>query len=251
MNTTLVGILVFACVFGAAVLAMRLRAALPQHHLGEDTKNTVKLTMGLVATMTALVLGLLVSSAKGSFDTQRTAVVQMAGKAAFLDRVLARYGPAAAEVRTTLRQALEGAMAQLWPERSGQAAQLAPNLARSEALYSAIQNLAPQNDAQAALKSQAQTMATDLAQMRWLLFEQASSSISTALLAIVVFWLAVLFFSFGLFGPPNSTAVAALLVAALSVSGAIFLILELDRPFGGLIRVSKQPVLSALSQLGR
>jgi hypothetical protein len=250
MNPSLVGLIVFACVFGAALLAMRLRAALPEHHLTADTKDTVKLTMGLVATMTALVLGLLVASAKGSYDTQRTAVVQMAGKAAYLDRVLAHYGPEAAEVRAALRQALAGALAQIWPVNTRQAAQLAPNLARADAVYDAIQKLAPQSDSQSTLKSQALAIAADLGQMRWLLFEQAGTSVATPLVVVVVWWLAILFFSFGLFGPPNSTAVAALLVAALSVSGAIFLILELDRPFVGLIKISDQPVRNALSQLG-
>jgi hypothetical protein len=250
MNPSHVSLIVFACVFGAALLAMRLRAALPEHHLTGDTKDTVKLTMALVATMTALVLGLLVSSAKAAFDTQRTAVIQMAGKAAYLDRVLAHYGPEATEARATLRQALEGALAQIWPASPGQDAQLAPNLARSDALYDAIQKLAPQNDASRAAKTQALAIGADLSQMRWLLFEQASTSIATPLVVIVVCWLAILFFSFGLFGPSNSTAVAALLVGALSVSGAIFLILELDRPFGGLISISSQPVLNALSQLG-
>ena len=250
MHPSLVGLIVFACVFGAALLAMRLRTALPEHHLSGDTKDTVKLAMGLVATMSALVLGLLVASAKGSFDTQRTAIIQMAGKAAFLDRVLAHCGPDAAKARATLRQALEGALTQIWPESRGQAAQLAPNLARSEAIYEAIQEMAPQNDAQRAQKAQAMAIAMDLGQMRWLLFEQSGNSISMPLLVIVVCWLAILFFSFGLFGPSNPTAVAALLVAALSVSAAIFLILELDRPFGGLIRISSQPVLNALSQLG-
>jgi hypothetical protein len=70
------------------------------------------------------------------------------------------------------------------------------------------------------------------------------------LLVIVVFWLAILFFSFGLFGPSNPTAVAALVVAALSVSASIFLILELDQPFSGFIQISNQPMLNALSQLG-
>lgn len=159
MNSCFVGTIVFICVFGAAWLAMRLRAALPEHHRGTDTKDTVKLAMGLVATMSALVLGLLVASAKGSYDTQRTAVIQMAGKAVFLDRVLAHYGPEAAEARATLRQAMEGAMAQIWPDNSRQAAQLAPNVARSEAPLDAIQKLAPQNDPQHALKAQAQAIA--------------------------------------------------------------------------------------------
>jgi hypothetical protein len=250
MNSPVVGSIVLVCVFGAALLAMRLRAALPEHHLSADTKETVKITMGLVATMTALVLGLLVSSAKGSFDTQRTAVLQMAGKVVFLDRLLAHYGAEATEARLTLREALEGALVEVWPDSPRQAPQLAPNITRAESIYNAIDKLAPLNDSERSLKSQALALATELSQMRWLLFEQSGTAISTPLVVIVICWLAILFFSFGLFGPSNSTAVAALLVAALSVSGAIFLILELDRPFGGLIRISNQPVLNALSQLG-
>jgi len=251
MTSTTTGLCVFACVFGAAAAAMVVRNALPQHHLSAETKDLVKLAMGLVATMAALVLGLLVASAKGAYDTEKSEVVQMAGKVAFLDRILAHYGPDAAEARALLRRALEGAITRIWPANQHQEAQLAPNSPTGEALFDALQNLAPQTDAQRSLKAQALAMAADLGQMRWLLFEQAGSSISTPLLVIVVFWLAILFFSFGLFGPSNSTAVAALLVAALSVSGAIFLILELDQPFAGLIRISSQPMLSALSQLGR
>jgi membrane-bound ClpP family serine protease len=165
--------------------------------------------------------------------------------------MLAHYGPDAAEARALLRRAIEGAIARIWPENKHQKAQLAPNNANAEALYDALQNLAPQNDTQRVLKSQVLAMAADVGQMRWLLFEQADSSISPPLLVMVVFWLAILFFSFGLFGPSNSTAVASLVVAALSVSGAIFLILELDQPFTGVVRISSQPMLSALSQLGR
>lgn len=251
MNSVLVAALVFACVFGAAWLGMRLRPAMPEDHLNADTKETVKLAMGLVATMAALVLGLLVASAKGAYDTQKSAVVQMAGKVAFLDRVLAQYGPEAREARAMLRHALEGAIARIWPARPSGGAQLTPSTASGEALYDALEKLAPQNEAQRSLKTQALGMALELGQMRWLLFEQAETSISTPLLVIVVFWLAVLFFSFGLLGPSNATAVGSLALAALSVSGAIFLILELDRPFGGVIRISSLAMVKALQSLGR
>jgi hypothetical protein len=251
MTSTTTGLCVFACVFGAAALAMLVRNALPKHHLSAETKDLVKLAMGLVATMAALVLGLLVASAKGSYDTQKAEVIQMAGKVAFLDRVLAHYGPDTAEARALLRRAIESAIIHIWPADKLQEPELAPNAARGEALYDAIQSLAPQNESQRSLKAQALAIAMDLGQMRWLLFEQAGSSISTPLLIIVVFWLAILFFSFGLFGPSNATAVTALLVAAFSVSGAVFLIMELDQPFSGIIQISSQPMRNVVSQLGR
>ena len=142
-------------------------------------------------------------------------------------------------------------MTRIWPESKLPAEQLGPTAADGEAVFDLLHNLAPQTEAQRSRKEQALALAADVGQMRWLLFEQAGSSISTPLLVTVVLWLALIFFSFGLFAPSNSTAVATLLVAALSVSGAIFLILELDQPFSGLIRISSQPMLNALGQLGR
>jgi len=251
MNPLTIGSWVFVCLFGAGLLALFLRAALPQHHLSAETKDTVRLTMGLVATLTALVLGLLIASAKGSYDTEKSEVTIMAAKLAFLDRLLAMYGPESAPARTALHQAVERIVARMWPTAVAQSAQLDPQVASAEGVYRAIQDLSPQNDTQRALKTQALGSAYELGQMRWLLFEQGGTSISTPLLVVVVCWLAVLFFSFGLFAPANGTSFAALIVAALSVAGAIFLILELDQPFDGLIQISSRPMLNALSHLGQ
>jgi hypothetical protein len=241
----------FLCTFGCALLGMAIRSALPPPHLSKESQDVIRLGMGLVATMAALVLGLLVASAKGSYDSQKAMVVQMAGKIAFLDRVLAHYGPESAESRALLRQILESAITHIWAPHQVQPIAVTPSTAPGAGFYDAIQQLAPQNESQRALKAQAVAMSFDLGQMRWLLFEQAGSSISLPLVVIVVFWLAILFFSFGLFGPANTTAVAALMVAAFSVSGSLFLIMELDQPFGGLIQISRQPMVNALDLLGR
>src|SRR5262245_3920706 len=141
MSSTTMGLLVFCCVFGAASLAMWLRAKIPQHHLSTDTKDTVKLAMGLVATMAALVLGLLVASAKGAYDSERTAMTQMAAKIAFLDRVLALHGPEAAATRELLHGTVERMVDHIWPSAASQPAQLDPSSARGDAVYSAIQSL--------------------------------------------------------------------------------------------------------------
>ena len=250
MNPYFVAPIVFACIFASTLLGMRLNAALPEHHLSADTKEAVRIGMGLVATMAALILGLLVASAKGSYDTEKSEVTQMAAKIAFLDRVLANYGPEAQPAREVLRQAVAGAIARIWSEAGTGHGPADPSAAWSEALPKAIQKLAPLDDAQRTFKSQAAAVTTDLGQMRWLLLEQTGSSISTPLLIVVVSWLAIIFGSVGLFAPPNSTAVGALMLAAVAVSGAIFLILELDQPFGGLIQISNQPMLNTLDHLG-
>jgi len=245
-----ISLVIFASVFGATLLAFLLRLALPKDHLSTETKDTVKLAMGLVATMAALVLGLLISSAKGSYDADRNQVIAMAAKIDFLDRILAVYGPESTGARQSLRQAVEGITTHLWPETTP--AQLDPGAAAAQAekAYQAIQNLTPQNEEQKAMKAQALGILYDIAQIRWLLFEQAAPSISITLVVVVVCWLAILFFSFGLFAPANGTALTALMVGAISVALAVFLILELDQPFSGFIQVSSRPMLNAANHQG-
>ena len=241
----------FACLFGAGLLGVRVRAALPEDHLSSETKDAVKVGMGLVATMAALVLGLLVASTKGSYDAQKNEVMQMAAKTVFLDRVLANYGSESAESRDLLRRSVGSAINHMWPDKkSSQAAQLDPSASSGEAFFNSIQKLSPQNDVQRSLKSQAAQIAADLGQMRWLLFEQTETSISVAMLIVLISWLAIIFMSAGLFAPPNATVIIALMLAALSVSGAIFLILELDMPFDGVIQISQKPMYNALAHLG-
>jgi hypothetical protein len=251
MSDNAIGLLVLVCIFGASLLGMLLRPALSQHHLSPDTKDAVKLGMGLVGTMAALILGLLVAAAKSAYDTEKNEVTQMAAKIIFLDRVLANYGPESADTRLLLRRMVEGAVNRMWPEERSHNAQLDPAGSGHEELHKAIQKLSPRNDVQLSLKSQAVGVASDLGQLRWLLFEQSGSSISMPLLIVVVVWLAIIFASWGLFAPSNAIAIASLLLAALSVSGAIFLILELDQPFDGVIHISSAPMRNALAHLGR
>jgi hypothetical protein len=240
---------VFACLFGAGLLGVRVRAMLPEDHLSPETKDGVKVGMGLVATMAALVLGLLVASTKGAYDTQKNEVTQMAAKIVFLDRVLANYGSETAETRDLLRRSVGSAINRMWPDKkSSQAAQLDPSATSGEAFFNSIQQLSPQNDAQRSLKSQAVQVTTDVGQMRWLLFEQTESSISVPMLIVLIAWLAIIFVSVGLFAPPNATVIVALMLSALSV--AIFLILELDMPFDGVIQISSAPMRNALNHLG-
>jgi hypothetical protein len=243
-------VVVFVGVFGGALLGMRLRAAVPQPHLSAETKDVVKLAMGLVATMTALILGLLLASAKASYDTQKSDVIQISAKVAFLDRVLAMYGPDAADARRVLRGTFEEVLADMWPEGHSRPARLEPAASSGRALYHAVQKLAPRDDEQRGLKSQTVQLVAELGQMRWLLFEQAGTSISAPLLGVVSAWLAVIFASFGLFAPPNHTVIVALMVASLCVAGSIFLILELDQPFRGVVRIPSDSLRSAVQHLG-
>jgi len=244
----LISITLFVGLVGAALLGRRVHRYLPHDHLSDSSRDSVKLAMGLVATMTALVLGLLVSSAKDAYDTKRSEVIQMAAKVAFLDRALALYGPEAAEARSELRTAVAAAVQGIWPADRSRPGQLAPNEQAGDAVYVAIQSLSPHDDTQRALKTQIANLMVDLGQLRALLIAQSIPSISMPMLIILVSWLVVIFFGFSLIAPPNATTMLALAASAFSVACAIFLILELDQPFGGLIHIPSKPLINVLER---
>jgi hypothetical protein len=251
MNTTFTALIVFGCLIAAVLVGRTLRRLLPENHLSTESKDAVKLAMGLVATMSALVLGLLVSSAKGAYDTQRSEVILMASKITFLGRVLDAYGSDAVGVRALLRKTVDESTQQMWPGQMRRPTDRNPDVQAGNLAYAALQRLSPQNDMQSALKAQAITLAGDVAQTRSLLAAQSVPSVSLAMLIILVSWLVVIYLGFSVLAPPNATTILALMVSALAVSGAIFLILELDEPFGGVIGISSEPMLNALHQLAK
>ncbi len=246
-----IGWIVLACVFGGALFGMALRLILPEHHLSVESKDVIKLGMALTATMSALVLALLINSAKGSFDAQRSEVTQISTNIILLDRVLAHYGPATKEARDLLRVSAAGMTDRIWLAKGTGSKELEPTAVGAEAFYDKIQELSPQNEVQRSLQSQALKLSVDIGQTRWLLFEQRGRSIPMPFLVLLVFWVTIIFLSFWLFAPPNATVIATLFLCALSVSGAIFMILELDRPFGGLIEISSAPLRNAIANLGK
>jgi Protein of unknown function (DUF4239) len=251
MSIILIIVVLFAGLVGAALLGRRVHRYLPEDHLSADSRDAVKLAMGLVATMTALVLGLLVSSAKEAYDTKRSEVIQMAAKVAFLDRVLALYGPEAAAARSELRAAVDAAVQRIWLSNQSGPGQLPPSEQAGDMVYVAIQGLSPHDDTQRALKTQVASLMVDLGQLRSLLIAQSIPSISKPMLIILVSWLVVIFFGFSLIAPPNTTTTLALVASAFSVACAIFLILELDQPFGGLIHIPSKPMVNVLEHLAK
>jgi membrane-bound ClpP family serine protease len=251
MSSIEISLITFAFVFGGAMLGILLRANLPERHLTTESKEAVKVGMGLVATMVALVLGLLIASAKSSYDTQNSELTEMSSKIVLLDRVLAHYGPEAKDAREQLRGIVVRVLDQLWSKDRTGHSQMEPSTTGAEALYDTLEALKPKDDSQRITQSQAMNIAIGLGQTRWLMYEQKMSSISMPLLALLIFWLTALFISFGLFAPRNATVIAALFVSSLSVSGAILLILEMYTPYEGVIRISDAPIRAALAHLGQ
>jgi hypothetical protein len=251
VNTVLTTAIVSACLLAAVWIGMRLRRFLPQHHLSPESRDTVKLAMGLVATMSALLLGLLVNSAKTSYDTTSVQVMQRAAKYALLDRMLAVYGPQAKEVRGQLHALIEEATRQMWPDNAVIPAQSKPNPEVGNTFYLALLRLEAHDDVESTIKAQAVSLTLELGQLHSLMQAESTTAISKPMLIVVILWLVVIFFGFSLIAPPNATTNFALTASALCAAGAIFLILELDRPFGGLMQISSEPMLTVLRQPGK
>lgn len=253
MNSIAVAGIVFLCAFGGALIGILLRGRLPLPHLSKESQDVVTLATGLIASMAALVLGLLVASASSQFDSQKVGYHELATNLVLLDRSLANYGPEAKPAREALRSTVALVIDRLWPADGSDATTLdaADLTASGRALYATIRNLMPTTDAQRAVQTQALDTCAALARTQWQLSLQDDNSIPRAFLVVLVFWLAVLFSSFGLFAPRNATVMVALFVCALSVAGAVFLIVDLGEPFEGLIRISSKPMRAAFSQLGQ
>ncbi len=248
-----IGLLVLGCVFGGALAGMLLGRLLPPHHLGDETRSVVTLASGTLSVLSALVIGLLISYAKGDFDAQTKVVQKFAADLVLLDRVLRRYGPETGEARDLLRRYTALKIALTWPEEDAAGGPRLDDpaaLAMLEGVQAKLLELAPPGEAQRWLQSRALQIGGELAEERWLLAAENEGSVPRPFLAVLVFWLAILFAGFGLFAPRHATVVAALLVCALSLSAAVFLILEMDRPFEGFVTVSAAPMRTALAHLG-
>ncbi len=253
MSSTLLALISIACVFGGVLVGFGLQRLLPNHHLSKESQEVVKLGAGMIATLTALVLGLLVSSAKSSFDNMNSGMVQCGAKLILLDRVLAQYGPETKAVREQMRNSCASLIETLWPRERVVTPDL-KNIERGrgvEFLQAELRGLEPKTGAQTQLLAQARQLAADLAETRWLLVEGSQNQLPVALLVVLLFWLGMLFASFSLFAPRNATVITVLFVCACSVSAAIFLVLEMSHPLQGTIKISSAPLLKALEHLGQ
>jgi hypothetical protein len=239
------------------MLGIAVRTALPPTHLSKESNDVIRLGMGLVATMTALLLGLVTAAAKGSFDSQDVGIKNAAAGILTLDRLLARYGPETAPTRELLHRAMALRTEAMWPSSGAAPAPLdrTPPESQGPPLAEEIENqilrLSPQTDMQRWFKAESLKLTEEVMRTRWRLLGSAAGSVPRTFLVVVIFWLSMTFGSFGLGAPRNATVVTVFVIAALSVAAAIFLILELDGAFEGLIRISAEPFRHAVANLGR
>ncbi len=255
MSTFAMSLIVFACIFGGTLIGLFLRGLLPEHHLSDRSMDVVKLGTGMLATLAALVIGLMIASAKANFDTMHNGLVDTSSKVILLDRLMAQYGNETRETRDLLRRIVASGIERIWSKAGfGHTEAKHPDarVGGVEALQQKLLDLSPGNDAQRWLQSRALQVIGELSGERWLLSQRVGlSSLPMPFFVILVSWLVIIFFSFGLISSPNATVIVVLFICALSSAASLYLIQELDQPYGGLIVISSEPLRGALAALGQ
>jgi len=249
-----IGVIIDAILFGTAVLTMAAARFLPEHHLSPETKGIVSVSVAVVGTLSALVVGLLISNSSASFTAKSQEVTQISADVINLDRMLRRYGPEAQDIRVLLRRYTAAERQDLFPTDSNQAPDLEINTTSAvlEEMQDKVLALTPTNAKQRWLQPQAlELIGTMMAARSELGQEESASGIPLPVLLLVMFWFIIIFASFGLFAPRNMTAIAMIFLCAVGIGTAIRMTTELQTPFGGLIRISSRPLTQALDVISR
>ena len=254
MNALGTALLAFGITLLGAFGGVALRRALPEQHLGDETKDMLRLGAGLIGTIAALVLGLLIATAKSEYASLSGHVQHLTADVILLDQLLAQYGPEATPAREVLRQALDPLVERIWQEGRTGAANRPFEMTKSGEqvilrVIVKIEQLTPQNEIQRMFRDRSVNIANDAAQTRLILFEQSDNAIPVPFLAVLIFWLSIIFSSFGMFSRVNTTAVAGLIIFSASAAGALYLVLDLSSPFTGLMQIPSAPLRNALAPL--
>lgn len=248
MSALLVSLVVFVCLFGATSVGMAVSRRLPADHLDSDSKDVIKLATAVVGTLAALALALLIASARTTYENANAELRSSMARLVLLDRAMAQYGSDTNAARVRLRTLVETRLSQA----SGSDAKNASGeKAGIESVQADLRALSPDTTAQRLLQTQALQVTGEIAEAHWLLTETVGDGLPWAFLAVLVFWLGLLFVTFGLLAPANATVVGLLLACAMSVAAAVFLIVDMAHPYIGIIHVSDAPLRTALEQLGQ
>ncbi len=266
MNELTDALLMLLVLLGGSALGVFVRPFLSEHHRSQETTDLIRLVITMLVTFAALVLGLLTSSVKSSFDNVDNDLRSFSINLIQLDRLLGQYGSETVEARALLRSYTAAAIASTWPtepkppgdhyptdvapptENSVESVKLGDMLARIEVDLHQLDPADPMHRRQVVVIL---NQFEQLMRLRWRLIEEAHSSISMPFYLVLAFWLVILFASFGLSAPRNVLSYTTILLGALSITSVVFVILDLDTPFSGLFMVSSQPMREALAHLSR
>jgi hypothetical protein len=253
MTSITISSIIFCCVFAGGLAGLFLHPFLPKEHLTKETQDVVRLGTGMLSVLSSLVLGLLIATAKSSFDTVDHELRAYAADLIQAGQVLDSYGPETTRIRDLLRRYTARVIEDSWGSEAR--SQTAVDDSEASALlhqaYAALLALDPQNASQHWMKDRALQIAAELVRMRWQFIEGQGSTISPVTLTVLVLWITVIFASFGFVAPRNATVVAAFFVCSLSIAAAIYLVLEMDRPLDGLLAIPSEPMRNALAHLSK
>jgi ABC-type amino acid transport system permease subunit len=243
------GLISFAAIFGGALIGLFVRRRLPGHHLSTETQSVVTVAVAVIGTLSALVLGLMISAANTSFSKRSDEVRELSLQVIRVDRNLRRYGPEGDDARAKMRAWATIKLEQLSPEKGKPPPPPGTGIRTLESVQDALLALTPKDERQRYLRTLCLTLSSNLIYERWALEQQAGHSIPGPFLILLIFWLAIVFASFGLFAPANATTIVALFLCSVAVSGGIYLIEELDNPHSGLIQVPFDSMQKALFEV--
>ncbi|TIQ33543.1 MAG: DUF4239 domain-containing protein [Mesorhizobium sp.] len=249
MGEVLVGTAIFACLAGAALVSLMVHERFPAHHRQDDTSAVVRLAANLFVVMSSLVLGLMINSAKNTFEAIDGNVHAFATDLILLDRTLRQYGPETDSARQSLTAYVQRVVDTSAADND---TTVVPNKL-SELLLNQVGDilagLTPADAKQTAAQQAATQQLRKVIEQRWILAEQSEGAIPAPLIALLVAWLTLIFASFGFRAPRNATVVCTCLISGALVAAAIYLIMDMDTPFSGPIQVSPAPLQRALAEL--
>jgi hypothetical protein len=248
MDHYVFSVVVLLLILVSAALGSYVRLRLADHHFSEESLAAMRIAVGLVATLSALVLSLLISSGKSSLDLVTTALQHNSVAMIQLDHTLSQFGPSASGLRADIKSDYERWLDFLFSSERGTTAE-----ADSQQLLERTYEIQGRIDgpAQDKLRDHAIALWDDIFAGRWLALEHRRGLIPTPLIAVLVGWLVVIFGIFGFSAPRNWSMCVVFLLCALSATTAVFVVLDLDTPFRGMVNVSKTPMLDALRFIDR
>jgi len=250
MNATATSLVVAGIIFAGSLIGLRLPKVLPDRHLSKETLDTIKLGTGMLSVLASLVLGLLIATVKTSFDSTNSAVRAYSADLIVLDETLRDYGDGAIPARRLIRDYTSRLLRDVW--LTGDNPYLVENRIAGmelEHVRDDIRALPADNPGQQWLVNQALQLTTTLLRERWLLIERAGPSVQPVVIGLLVSWITAIFISFGMNAPRHATMYAAFLIVSLAIGSAMFLVLEMDTPFDGLMRISDRSVVTALTHM--
>ena len=250
MSHLVIGLISFGAIFGGALLGLFAARFLPGHHLSKETQSAITVSVAVLGTLAALVLGLMITAANSSFSARSDEVRELSLQLIRMDRNLHRYGPEADTARTKLHDWATAKTHQLFPVKGEVNPTSDQTIVMLEAVQDALLDLKPENEHQTYLRTLCLRLSSTMIEARWALETRAAHSIPVPFLVLLIFWLSIVFASFGLFAPTNAVTIAALLLCSLAVAGGIYMIEELDKPLSGFVHLPSDSMERALLEIG-